>query len=157
MKNDYQQWQGFVGDRWRETIDVSDFIHANYRVYLGDESFLAGPTNRTQKLSRKLSNLQKLEREFDGVLDINTKTVSSLTSYEPGYLDKENELIVGLQTDRPLKRGINPFGGIRMARQACQAYGYRISDRVEEQFMFRTTHNDGVFRIYTDKSEAKRS
>ena len=156
MKNDYQQWQGFVGDRWRETIDVSDFIHANYRVYLGDESFLAGPTNRTQKLSRKLSNLQKLEREFDGVLDINTKTVSSLTSYEPGYLDKENELIVGLQTDRPLKRGINPFGGIRMARQACQAYGYRISDRVEEQFMFRTTHNDGVFRIYTDEMRRAR-
>ncbi len=156
MKNDFQQWRGFVGDGWKQNIDVADFIKSNYKPYLGDESFLEGPTHRTKALVKKLTSLQKLEKEFDGVLDINTKTVSSLTTYEPGYLDRNNELIVGLQTDRPLKRGINPFGGIRMARQACEAYGYKMSRQVEDQFLFRTTHNDGVFRVYSDEMKLAR-
>ena len=122
-----------IRDRWKHGIDVRDFIQANYTPYTGDASFLAGPTERTQALMKRLQNLLTVEREFGGVLDIDTTTVSSLTSYEPGYLDKENELIVGLQTNRPLKRGINPFGGIRMARAACQAYGYRLSDKIEDE------------------------
>ena len=105
---------------------------------------------------KKLNLLFALERQFGGVLDIDTATVSSLTSYEPGYIDKDQELIVGMQTNRPLKRGVNPFGGIRMARQACEAYGYKLNAKVEEEFRFRTTHNDGVFRAYTDEMRAAR-
>ena len=104
----------------------------------------------------KLQSLFKIERQFGGVLDIDTQTVSSLCSYNPGYLDKENEIIVGLQTDRPLKRGVNPFGGMRMAKQACSAYGYNLSDKVQEEFKFRTTHNDGVFRAYSDEMRLAR-
>ncbi len=152
----YEQWEGFCGTAWRESINVRDFIHENYREYQGDESFLAPPTARTTSLRQKLDALLKLEREFGGVLDIDTTTVSSLTSYKPGYLDRENELIVGLQTNRPLKRGVNPFGGIRMARQACEAHGYTLSDKIEDEFQFRTTHNDGVFRIYSDEMRAAR-
>ena len=152
----YEQWEGFCGTAWRESINVRDFIHENYREYQGDESFLAPPTARTTALRQKLDALLKLEREFGGVLDIDTTTVSSLTSYKPGYLDRENELIVGLQTNRPLKRGVNPFGGIRMARQACEAHGYTLSDKIEDEFQFRTTHNDGVFRIYSDEMRAAR-
>lgn len=146
---EFNQWQGFKGEQWKQSIDVRDFIQANYTPYTGDASFLAGPTERTQALMKRLQNLLTVEREFGGVLDIDTTTVSSLTSYAPGYLDKEHELIVGLQTNRPLKRGINPFGGIRMARSACQAYGYRLSDKIEDEFTYRTTHNDGVYRVYT--------
>ena len=98
----------------------------------------------------------KLEQEFGGVLDVDTQTVSSLLNYKPGYLDKDNELIVGLQTDRPLKRGVNPFGGIRMAREACRAYGYELSGQVEQEFAYRTTHNDGVFRVYNEQTRAAR-
>ena len=115
------QWQGFKGENWKETIDVRDFIQQNYTPYEGDGSFLAGPTPRTEGLMKRLNTLLQMEKEFGGVLDIDTTTVSSLTSYAPGYLDKDKELIVGLQTNRPLKRGVNPFGGIRMARQACEA------------------------------------
>ncbi|MDD2955960.1 MAG: formate C-acetyltransferase [Oscillospiraceae bacterium] len=150
------QWEGFQGTTWRESIDVRDFIQQNYTPYLGDESFLAGPTARTQGLMEKLSALQKQEQERGGVLDIDVTTVSSLVNYAPGYLDRENELIVGLQTDAPLKRGVNPFGGIRMARDACEAYGYKISDKIEQEFTYRTTHNDGVFRVYTDEMRAAR-
>ena len=153
---EFNQWQGFKGEQWKQRIDVRDFIQANYTPYAGDASFLAGPTERTQALMKRLQNLLTVEREFGGVLDIDTTTVSSLTSYEPGYLDKENELIVGLQTNRPLKRGINPFGGIRMARAACQAYGYRLSDKIEDEFTYRTTHNDGVYRVYTSEMRKAR-
>ncbi|WP_138295403.1 MULTISPECIES: formate C-acetyltransferase [unclassified Clostridium] len=153
---EFNQWQGFKGEQWKHGIDVRDFIQANYTPYTGDASFLAGPTERTQALMKRLQNLLTVEREFGGVLDIDTTTVSSLTSYEPGYLDKENELIVGLQTNRPLKRGINPFGGIRMARAACQAYGYRLSDKIEDEFTYRTTHNDGVYRVYTSEMRKAR-
>lgn len=108
---EYTAWEGFQPGEWQKSINVRDFIQKNYTPYEGDESFLAGPTQRTQELNHKLSNLLKLEQEFGGVLDIDTETVSSLTSYNPGYLDQEKELIVGLQTDRPLRRGVNPLWG----------------------------------------------
>ena len=152
----HENWAGFVGGAWQDSIDVRDFIQKNYKEYKGDHSFLAGPTQRTRHLMDKLEKLFALEREYGGVLDIDTVTVSSLVSYAPGYIDKDNELIVGMQTNRPLKRGVNPFGGIRMARSACEAYGYKLSDKVEEEFKFRTTHNDGVFRAYTEEMRKAR-
>ena len=152
----HENWKGFVAGAWQDGINVRDFIQKNYKEYKGDSSFLAGATERTKALMKKVNTLFAVERQFGGVLDIDTDTVSSLTSYAPGYVDKENELIVGLQTNRPLKRGVNPFGGMRMARQACEAYGYKMSRKIEEEFRFRTTHNDGVFRAYTDEMRAAR-
>jgi len=152
----HENWKGFNGGIWQDEINVRDFIQTNYSEYLGDGSFLAKATKRTTSLMNKLQTLFKKEREKGGVLDVDTDTVSSLTSYKAGYLDKENELIVGLQTDSPLKRGVNPFGGMRMAKQACEAYGYTLSDKVKEEFRFRTTHNDGVFRAYTDEMRLAR-
>ena len=152
----HMNWNGFQAGVWRDTIDVRDFIQKNYKEYTGDASFLAGPTERTKELMKKVEGLFALERQSGGVLDIDTATVSSLTSYPAGYVDKENELIVGLQTNRPLKRGVNPFGGMRMARQACEAYGYKLSPSIEDEFTFRTTHNDGVFRAYTDEMRLAR-
>ena len=151
-----EQWTGFHEGSWVNEIDVRDFIQKNYTPYEGGSSFLAQATPRTKELYGKLNELFRQEREKGGVLDIDTTTVSSLTHYQPGYLDKEKEIIVGLQTDAPLKRGVNPFGGIRMARQACEAYGYRLSDKIEQEFQFRTTHNDGVFRVYTDEMRLAR-
>ncbi|MBR5527861.1 MAG: formate C-acetyltransferase [Clostridia bacterium] len=153
---EHKNWNGFKSGKWQDEINVRDFIQTNYSEYKGDSSFLAGATERTNEMMKKLNSLFALERQFGGVLDIDTATVSSLTSYSPGYIDKENELIVGMQTNRPLKRGVNPFGGIRMARQACEAYGYKLSRKVEEEFRFRTTHNDGVFRAYTDEMRQAR-
>ena len=152
----FEQWNGFKSGRWQDEINVRDFIQLNYTPYDGDESFLCGPTARTAALNGKFSELLRQEQEKGGVLDIDTETVSSLTSYAPGYLDKENEIIVGLQTDSPLKRGVNPFGGINMTRKACKAYGYELSDKVENEFLYRTTHNDGVFRVYSDEIRAAR-
>ena len=152
----FEQWHGFKKSRWQDKIDVRDFILNNYTCYTGDDSFLASSTPRTDALMDKFNTLLKVEKEFGGVLDIDTTTVTSLTNYKPGYLDKENELIVGLQTNRPLKRGVNPFGGIRMARNACEAYGYKMSQKIEDDFVYRTTHNDGVFRVYTDEMRAAR-
>ncbi len=153
----HANWNGFRSGVWQDEINVRDFIQNNYTEYLGDESFLAKATDRTETVMGKVRELFRQEREKGGVLDIDTETVSSLTSYAPGYIDKENELIVGMQTDSPLKRGVNPFGGIRMARQACEAYGYKLSDKVEDEFKFRTTHNTGVFRVYTDEMRTARS
>ena len=149
-------WNGFKAGKWQNEINVRDFIQTNYAEYTGDESFLEGATERTNALMAKVQELFAQERKNGGVLDIDTETVSSLTSYAPGYIDKDNELIFGMQTDSPLKRGVNPFGGIRMARQACAAYGYRLSDKVENEFKFRTTHNDGVFRVYTEEMRKAR-
>ncbi len=149
-------WNGFNKGIWQDEINVRDFIQQNYKEYKGDDSFLSDATPRTDAMMKKLNSLFALERQYGGVLDIDTTTVSSLTSYLPGYIDKANELIVGMQTNRPLKRGVNPFGGMRMVRQACEAYGYKLSDKVEEEFKFRTTHNDGVFRAYTDEMRAAR-
>ncbi|MBQ3560178.1 MAG: formate C-acetyltransferase [Agathobacter sp.] len=154
---EHKNWNGFKSGVWQDEINVRDFIQQNYKAYEGDDSFLAGATERTNDMMKKVNSLFKLERQYGGVLDIDTTTVSSLTAYAPGYIDKENELIVGLQTNRPLKRGVNPFGGIRMARQACAAYGYKLSDTIEDQFRFRTTHNDGVFRAYTEEMRKART
>ena len=153
---EFEQWQGFQGTYWKKTIDVRTFIQKNYTPYEGDDSFLAGPTQRTSALMEKLDALLAAERANNGLLDIDTERVSSLLSYEPGYLDKDNELIVGLQTDSPLKRGIHPFGGIRMARSACAAYGYQLSEDIEKAFRYRTTHNDGVFRAYNEEMRKAR-
>ncbi|MBQ4109580.1 MAG: formate C-acetyltransferase [Clostridia bacterium] len=153
---EHKNWNGFKQGLWQDEINVRDFIQNNYCEYKGDDSFLSGATERTNELMKKVQSLFALERQFGGVLDIDTATVSSLTSYAPGYIDKNNELIVGLQTNRPLKRGVAPFGGIRMARQACEAYGYKLSNKIEEEFRFRTTHNDGVFRAYTEEMRQAR-
>ncbi len=144
------EWRGFADGEWQEKTDVRDFIQRNYTPYEGDDSFLSGPTERTKRLMAKLEELFKLERERDGVLGIDTETVSELTTYPAAYLDKDDEIIVGLQTGAPLVRGVNPFGGIRMARSACKAYGYELSEKIENQFKYRTTHNDGVFHAYTE-------
>ena len=149
-------WTGFNPGVWQDEINVRNFIQTNYKAYEGDDSFLASATPRTEALMKKIQGLFAIERQFGGVLDIDTATVSSLTSFSPGYIDKENEIIVGMQTNRPLKRSVNPFGGMRMVRQACEAYGYKLSPKVEEEFRFRTTHNDGVFRAYTDEMRAAR-
>lgn len=147
----FEQWNGFHGGVWQKAINVQDFIHQNVTSYEGDDSFLEGATDRTDRLMEKLNRLLSVEQGFGGVLDIDTQEVSSLTAYQPGYLDKEEELIVGLQTNRPLKRGVNPFGGINMARKACASYGYKLSEKIEDEFQYRTTHNDGVFRVYTEE------
>ena len=152
----FEQWKGFVSGNWKKRIDVRNFIQTNYKPYEGDESFLCGPTERTKAVYAKFDELLKKEHENGGVLDIDTETVTSLTAYAPGYLDKENEIIVGLQTDAPLRRGVNPFGGINMTRKACKAYGYQLSEKVEQEFTYRTTHNDGVFRVYNDEIRAAR-
>jgi formate C-acetyltransferase len=149
-------WSGFVDGYWQDKIDIQNFIQTNFKSYNGDHTFLVGPTPRTSTLMQKVNDLFKLERQYGGVLDVDTATVSSLTSFSPGYIDKDNELIVGLQTNRPLKRSVNPFGGIRMVRQACEAYGYKLSEEVENEFRYRTTHNDGVFRAYTDEMRLAR-
>ena len=152
----FSQWNGFCGEVWKNEINVRDFIQNNYTPYDGDADFLCDATERTNKLMDKLNVLLKEERDKGGVLDIDTETVSSVDNYAPGYLDKDNEIIVGLQTDAPLKRSVNPFGGIRMCRQACESYGYKLSDKVENEFKYRTTHNDGVFRAYTEEMRKAR-
>lgn len=151
-----KQWAGFKSGKWQEEINLRDFIQTNYTPYCGGGEFLAPATERTNELMGKLNRLFELEQERDGVLKIDTETVTSLTTYQPGYLDRDKEIIVGLQTDEPLKRGVNPFGGINMTRKACEAYGYKLSQKVEEEFTFRTTHNDGVFRVYNDDIRAAR-
>lgn len=149
-------WNGFIPGAWQNEINLQNFIQTNYTPYSGDERFLAPATQRTAALMEKLNLLLRLEQERNGVLEIDTHTVTSVTNYKPGYLDKDNEIIVGLQTDKPLKRGVNPFGGIKMTRRACEAYGYTLSEEVEKEFTYRTTHNDGVFRVYNDDIRAAR-
>ncbi len=150
-------WRDFKSGKWQTEINVRDFILCNFTSYDGDEGFLSEATKRTLQLNKKYKLLTK-EEEEKGVLSINTEKVSSLLTYPPSYLDKENEIIYGFQTDAPLRRGVNPFGGIRMARQACEAYGYTLAEEVEEHFRYRTTHNDGVFRVYTpEMKKARRS
>ena len=146
----------FIGGIWENEINVRDFIQRNYTEYKGDSSFLSGATERTKELKKKTDSLFELEKLYGGVLDIDTETVSTPTAYAPGYIDNENEIIVGMQTNRPLKRGVNPFGGIRMARQACKAYGYKLSEKIENEFRYRTTHNEGVFNAYTDEMRLAR-
>ena len=153
---EHKNWNGFRGETWKKEINVRDFIQNNYTLYEGDDSFLEQPTERTRKLFAKFEDLLRQEQEKGGVLDIDTSRATSLINYGAGYLDKELELIVGYQTEKPLTRGVNPFGGIRMARSACEAYGYKLSEKVEQEFTYRTTHNDGVFRAYTPEMRKAR-
>ncbi|HOQ01600.1 MAG TPA: formate C-acetyltransferase [Acetivibrio clariflavus] len=148
--------RNFNHGKWNNEIDVRDFIQRNYTPYDGDESFLEGPTDRTLKLWEKVSLLMEKERKCGGVLDIDTKTISTITSHQPGYIDKELETIVGLQTDQPLKRAIMPFGGIRMVHNSLKAYGREMDPDVENVFKYRKTHNDGVFDAYTDEMKKAR-
>ena len=143
-----KQYEGFKGDKWKNEIDVKQFILDNYTEYTGDDSFLASPTEKTKRLNDKYQEMSKIEIE-KGIYDVDTKTVSGIDAYNPGYLIKDCEVIVGLQTDAPLKRIVNPFGGMRMVRQALEAYGYKLDPSVDEYFKYRKTHNDGVFSAYT--------
>ena len=152
-----EQWQGFKGSKWQDEVDVRDFIQNNYKPYNGDESFLEGPTESTNTLWTELQKLQKEERAKGGVLDMETEVVSSLTAYGPGYLDKDLEKVVGLQTDKPLKRAFMPYGGIRMSEEACETYGYKPSEKLHEIFTkHHKTHNDAVFSAYTPEMRLAR-
>ena len=147
----------FVGGKWQQEINVRDFIQRNYTPYDGDSSFLAGPTAATTKLWQECCDLFKKERENGGVLDMDTKIVSTITSHGAGYIDKDLETIVGLQTDAPLKRSLQPFGGIRMAETSCKSYGYEVDPEVTEIFTkYRKTHNQGVFDVYTPEMRKAR-
>ena len=156
----FEQWEGFEGRIWKEEVNVRDFIQKNYTPYDGDESFLAGPTEATDKLWGALQKLQKAERAKGGVLDMETEVVSGLTAYGPGYIDenlKDLEQIVGLQTDKPLKRAFMPYGGIKMAEQACTTYGYQPSEELHKIFTdYTRTHNQAVFDAYTPEMKAAR-
>ena len=144
-----KEWRGFKGTKWTEEVNLRDFIQNNYTAYEGDESFLAAPTDATNTLWGRLQELQKEERAKGGVLDMETEIVSSMTAYGPASIDeskKDLEKVVGLQTDKPLKRAFMPFGGIKMAEQACTTYGYQPSEKLHEIFTkYCKTHNDGVF------------
>ncbi len=149
-------WRGFKKGKWCEQIDVRDFINKNFTQYNGDASFLAPPTERTEREKKRLFALLNAESENGGVLDIDTDNVMSILSHKPGYVIKEDDIIVGLQTDEPLKRGLSPFSGLRNTVEACEAYGYKVSDKVLDEFKYRTTHNTGVFRAYTDEMKRAR-
>ena len=155
----FEAWNGFVGGDWQTRIDVREFIQKNYTPYEGDEKFLEGPTKRTTKLWNEVLELYKKEKEAPGgVLDIDTDTISTITSHNAGYIDKNLEQIVGLQTDAPLKRAIMPFGGIKIVEKSCEAYGRKVNDEVDKIFhTIRKTHNEGVFDVYTPDVRKARS
>ncbi|MDR3021518.1 MAG: formate C-acetyltransferase [Clostridiales bacterium] len=148
-------YDGFISGKWQSEIDVADFIKQNYKPYEGDSSFLSDATQRTKRAREKMESLFLQERQKGGVLDIDVDNVSTVVSYEPGYLTDE-DIILGFQTDKPLKRGVNPFGGLRMAVDSCKAYGYKVNPKIFEHFKYAATHNDGVFRAYTDEMRALR-
>ena len=152
-----EQWNGFKGKVWKEEINVRDFIQENYTLYEGDDSFLAGPTEATKALWAQVMDLNKQEREAGGVLDLDTKVVSTITSHGPGYLNKDLETVVGFQTEKPFKRSLQPFGGIRMSEQSAEAYGFKIDEEISRIFRdWRKTHNQGVFDAYTPEMRAAR-
>lgn len=152
-----QAWRNFKQGVWCDEINVSNFIKMNYMAYDGDASFLEGPTERTNIEMKKVKELLIAENENNGVLDVDTNRVLSILSHDAGYVvDKDTDIIVGLQTDAPLKRGVSPFAGFRNAVQACNAYGYELSDKIKDEFTYRTTHNTGVFRAYTDTMKKAR-
>ena len=156
----FEQWNGFDGSLWKEEVNVRDFIQKNYKPYDGDEHFLAGPTDATNKLWGVLQGLQKEERAKGGVLDMDTEIVSGITAHEPGYISedlKDLEAVVGLQTDKPLKRAFMPYGGIKMAEQACSTYGYEPDPELHKIFTeYCKTHNQGVFDAYTPEMKKAR-
>ncbi len=150
-------WQAFKGEKWKNEIDVRSFILDNVTVYKGNDSFLAAATAATEKLWEQVIELTKQERENGGVLDMDTSIISTITSHGPGYLNKDLETVVGVQTDKPFKRSLQPFGGIRMAEQSCESYGFKVDAEVSRIFSeFRKTHNQGVFDAYTDEIKAAR-
>ncbi len=149
-------WRNFKEGIWTEEINVRDFIMQNITPFEGDSSFLSGPTQRTRELYERVTSLFAEENKKGGVLDVDTEHVSSILAFAPGYIDKDKEIIVGLQTDAPLKRAVNPFAGFRNAEQACEAYGYKLSESIRASYVYRTTHNDGVFRAYTDTMKKAR-
>ena len=152
-----EQWNGFKGKVWKEEVNVRDFIQENYTLYEGDDSFLAGPTEATKALWAQVMDLNKQEREAGGVLDMDTKVVSTITSHGPGYLNKDLEAVVGFQTEKPFKRSLHPFGGIRMSEQSAEAYGFKIDEEISRIFRdWRKTHNQGVFDAYTPEMRAAR-
>jgi len=152
-----QAWNGFVPGKWQNSIDVRDFIVNNYTPYDGTEEFLANSSIKTKKLWDKCLKLLNEEHQKGGVLNVDTETVSGITSHAPGYIDEKYEVIKGLQTDEPLKRAVLPYGGIRMAKQACEKYGYKLSAKIEDIFEnYRKTHNDGVFSVYTPEMRRAR-
>ncbi len=151
-----EAWKNFKEGNWQKEIDTRDFILRNYTPYEGDASFLKGTTERTEAVRARVEELLVEENAKGGVLDIDTERVSSLLTYEPGYVIKGKDLILGLQTDEPLKRAVNPFAGYRNAVQACEAYGYEIGEGIKQEFRYRTTHNTGVFRVYTDTMKKAR-
>ena len=158
MKNIYPEWEGFVTGRWcDEEIDVREFIQLNYTPYEGDDSFLFDATDATKQLWDQVLTFMKREREAGGVLDMDTEVVSTITSHGAGYINQKLEKVVGLQTDKPLKRSLQPFGGIRMAESSCESYGYKVDPKVSEIFSkYRKTHNQGVFDIYTPEMRLAR-
>ncbi|RAU94362.1 formate acetyltransferase [Paenibacillus sp. YN15] len=152
-----KQWEGFQGGAWEKEINVRDFIQQNITVYTGDDAFLAPATEATNQLWKQVMELSKLERDNGGVVDMDTEVVSTITSHGPGYLNKDLETVVGVQTDKPFKRSLQPFGGIRMAEQACESYGYKVSEEITRIFTeIRKTHNQGVFDAYTDEMKLAR-
>ncbi|MCZ0105398.1 formate C-acetyltransferase [Bacillus licheniformis] len=152
-----EQWKGFTTNVWQKEVNVRDFILSNFEPYQGDESFLEPPTEATSALWDHVMDLTKKERENGGVLDMDTEIVSTITSHGPGYLNKDLEKVVGVQTDEPFKRSLQPFGGIRMAKQACESYGFELNEEVERIFTdYRKTHNQGVFDAYTDEMKLAR-
>lgn len=156
---EFEQWNGFNKGEWKRQIDVRSFIQKNYTPYVGDASFLTGTTEKTKKLWDEVLELYKKEHDAQGgVLDIDTKTISTVSAHEAGYIDKDLEEIVGLQTDAPLKRAIMPFGGIRIVEKSCEAYGREVDPETDRIFhTARKTHNDGVFDVYTPDIRAARS
>lgn len=158
MGSMYPGWEGFEQATWTNEINVRSFIRHNYTPYDGDESFLAGATQETLDLWDQVMELTKKEREAGGVLDMDTKIISTITSHGPGYLNKDKEKIVGFQTDKPFKRALMPYGGIRMAEKACAENGYQVDPQITEFFtVHRKTHNAGVFDAYTPQMRACRS
>ena len=152
------EWEGFKGDEWKNEINVSAFIHENYTEYTGDDSFLAGPTEKTNKVWSRCEELLDAESKNGGCLDVETNILSGITAYAPGYIDKDNEVIVGLQTDAPLKRIVNMYGGTKIAMKALEAHGYKLNEDLYKHFTtYRKTHNDGVFDAYTPQIRRARS
>ncbi|MDU1033528.1 MULTISPECIES: formate C-acetyltransferase [Clostridium] len=152
----FKEWDGFKTGTWKQGIDVRNFIQKNYKVYEGNESFLVGVTEKTKKVWNECEELIIKEMK-EGIIDVATDRVSGIDNYEPGYIDKDNEVIVGLQTDAPLKRIVNPFGGIRMVHQSLKEYGYELNPEIDKHFsLYRKTHNEGVFDCYTDEIRAAR-
>jgi len=152
-----KNWQGFNGGKWERKVDIKDFIQKNYEPYIGDERFLEGPTENTKTLWEMVLELSEKERKNNGVLDLDTKIISTITSHDAGYLNKEKEIIVGYQTDQPFKRSMQPYGGIRMAKDSLEAYGYELDPEVEDLFnKHRKTHNQGVFDVYTSEMRMAR-